>query len=128
MLYCPGGIGRRWDRIYQKLGGHRVGPPPSNVELRPFKVPWLAIRVDGQLDILEDNYFKPVEWRLAECDPTLSEGEFPSEASSGESGELDVTEAGRVEVRRFVDQLHQQLALVWWESPAGTPGGTGELA
>ena len=107
------------DRIYQKLGGHRVGPPPSNVELRPFKVPWLAIRVDGQLDILEDNYFKPVEWRLAECDPTLSEGEFPSEASSGESGELDVTEAGRVEVRRFVDQLHQQLALV-----VGEPGWT----
>ena len=106
------------DRIYQKLGGHRVGPPPSNVELRPFKVP-LAIRVDGQLDILEDNYFKPVEWRLAECDPTLSEGEFPSEASSGESGELDVTEAGRVEVRRFVDQLHQQLALV-----VGEPGWT----
>ena len=106
------------DRIYQKLGGHRVGPPP-NVQRPPFKVPWLAIRVDGQLDILEDNYFKPVEWRLSDCDPSLSEGEFPSEASSGESGELVITDAGRVEVRRFADQLHEQLALV-----VGEPGWT----
>ena len=106
------------DRIYQKLGGHKIGPP-SSVERPPFRVPWLAIRVDGQLDILEDSYFKPIEWRLADCDPSLSEEEFPSEASAGESGELDVSEAGQVEVRRFVDQLHQQLALV-----VGEPGWT----
>ena len=115
------------DRIYQKLGGHRVEPPPSMAERRPFRVPWLAIRVDGQLDILEDSYFKNIEWRLSDCDPSLSEGEFPSEASSGESGELDVSEAGRVEVRRFVDQLHQQLALVVGE-PGLDSGVAGELA
>lgn len=107
------------DRIYQKLQGHRVGPPSSKVERPPFRVPWLGIRVDGQLDILEDSYFKDIEWRLSDCDPSLSEGEFSSEAGSGESGEVDVSEAGRVEVRRFVDQLHEQLALV-----VGEPGWT----
>ena len=105
------------DRIYQKLGGYRVGPAPSIVERPPFRVPWLAIRADGQLDILEDSYFKNVEWRLSDCDPTLSEAEFSSETSSGESGELDVSDGGQVEVRRFVDQLHAQLALV-----VGEPG------
>jgi type III restriction enzyme len=68
---------------------------------------------------LEDSYFKDIEWRLSDCDPSLSEGEFPSKAGSGESGEVDVSEAGRVEVRRFVDQLHEQLALV-----VGEPGWT----
>ena len=107
------------DRIYRKLGGHSVEPPRSIAERRPFRVPWLAIRVDGQLDILEESYFKNMEWRLSDCDPSLSEAELSSDESVGESGELDVSEGGRVEVRRFVDQLHQQLALV-----VGEPGWT----
>jgi len=107
------------DRIYKKLGGLKVGPPASIAERPPFRVPWLAIRADGRLDTLEDSYFKNIEWRLADCDPGLSEAEFPSEEMAGESGELDVSESGKVEVRRFVDQLHQQLALV-----VGEPGWT----
>ncbi len=107
------------DRIYEKLRGHRVGPLTSKAERPPFRVPWLGIRVDGQLEILEDSYFKDIEWQLAGCDPSLSETEFSSEPSAGESGEVDVSDAGRVEVRRFVDQLHEQLALV-----VGEPGWT----
>lgn len=107
------------ERIYEKLQGYRVGPMPSKAGRPPFKVPWLGIRVDGQLDILDDSYFKNVELRLTDWDPSLSEAEFPSEIPSGESGEVDVSAGGAVEVRRFADQLRRQLSLV-----VGEPGWT----
>jgi type III restriction enzyme len=107
------------ERIYERLQGHRVGPPPSKAERPPFRVPWLGIRVDGQLEILDESYFKDVELRLVDCDAGLSETEFPSEIPRGESGEVDVGATGKVEVRQFADQLRQQLALVM-----GEPGWT----
>jgi type III restriction enzyme len=104
------------ERIYEKLQGHRVGPPASRAERPPFRVPWLGIQVDGQLEILDESYFKDVELRLGDWDARLSETEFPSEIPSGESGEVDIGATGKVEVRRFADQLRQQLALVMGES------------
>jgi type III restriction enzyme len=103
------------ERIYEKLLRYRVGPPASKPERPPFRVPWLGIQVDGQLEILEDYHFKDVEMRLVDWDASLSESDFPSEIPSGESGEVDIGETGKVEVHRFADQLHYQLALVTGE-------------
>jgi len=98
------------ERIYQKLLGHRVGPAPR-AGLPPFRVPWLAISVGGQLEILEDYHFKDVELRTADWDARLSEAEFPSEIPTGESGEVDIGESGKVVVRHFADQVRRQIAL-----------------
>lgn len=100
------------------------GVKPTSVQadgqhLLPFKVPLLCIRVNGQLEILESSHFLDRPWNLAECDPTLSETNFQSDSSGGSAGEIDVSEAGQVEFRQFVDKLHEQLSLV-----ASEPGWT----
>ena len=77
----------------------------------PFRVPQLGIRVDGHLELFEESCFKDIEWRLADCDAALSDVEFPTQEAAGEAGEVDVSEAGRVEIR-FIDQLHEQLTLL----------------
>jgi type III restriction enzyme len=107
------------ERIYEKLRGHRVGVRASKVERPPLRVPWLAIRVDGQLEILDESYFKDIELRLVDYDASLSETEFPSEVRRGESGEVDVAATGKVEVRQFAEQVREQLSLVM-----GEPGWT----
>jgi type III restriction enzyme len=77
----------------------------------PFRVPMLAIRVDGQLELFDEGHFLDTAWRLSECEADLSEAEFPSESVGGTSGEVDVTDQGKVEVH-FVDRIHRQLRLL----------------
>jgi type III restriction enzyme len=48
---------------------------------------------------------------LSECDPTLTEQAYSSEITSGADGELDVTEAGKIE-KRFVNDVRTQLMLL----------------
>ncbi|OHB83677.1 MAG: hypothetical protein A2V98_15710 [Planctomycetes bacterium RBG_16_64_12] len=84
---------------------------PAPAERGPFRVPMLAIRVDGQLELFEEGHFLDTAWRLSECDADLSEAHFPSEYIGGTTGEIDVTDEGKVEVH-FVDQIHRQLRLL----------------
>ena len=74
-------------------------------------IPLLAVRVGQQLELFDDGFFLDAPWNLAECDATLSDAEFSINQSTGTSGELDVTAAGRVEMVGFVQQLQQQLSL-----------------
>lgn len=102
------------ETIYRRLGGQSpAGPRP------PINVPKLAIRVDGQLELFEDQ-FLDTPWNLAQCNATLNEAEFPSEHSAGQAGDLDVTDAGQVEMVRFVEQVHDDLHRLIAE-PAWTP-------
>ena len=95
------------ERIYQRALAQTATP-----QTRPlFAVPLLGIRIDGQLEPFDDSYFKEVEWRLADCDASLSEAEFPNAEAAGQEAVVDIGEAGTVEVH-FVQQLHEQLTLL----------------
>lgn len=76
-----------------------------------LKVPALAVRVDGQLELFEESHFLDVPWKLSEQDAALSEAEFPSSYVAGQTGELDVGDQGRVEIR-FIQQAQRQLQLM----------------
>ena len=76
-----------------------------------FKVPKLMVQGEqGHLEF-EKSRFLEVPWQLSECDAELSEDEFPSEFSTGERGEIGLSEEGKVEMR-FLGQLHQQMTLL----------------
>jgi type III restriction enzyme len=77
----------------------------------PLRVPALSIRVSGQLEMFDESHFLDSAWDLAKCDTGISEQEFSSQVIMGTNGEVDVTEAGKIEAR-FVDQVRQQLALL----------------
>ncbi len=86
----------------------------------------LAIRVDGQLELFEEGHFLDTAWPLSECDAGLGENDFPSEYIGGSTGEIDVTDQGKVEVH-FVDQIHRQLRLLGVEPGWSTAGLTNWL-
>jgi type III restriction enzyme len=99
------------EQIYHRALG-QTGVPTAAAQTRPpFAVPLLGIRIDGQLEPFDDSYFKEVEWRLADCDSSLTEAEFPNAEAAGQEAVVDIGEAGRVEIR-FVHELHEQLTML----------------
>lgn len=72
----------------------------------------LAIRDGDQLEVFEDSHFMDVHWNVAECDASLRESEFSLERPAGRAGQIDITDAGHVEMTSFVDELHRQLSFV----------------
>lgn len=99
------------ETLYHASHGRAVKVEAAPAPRGPFRVPMLAIRVDGQLELFEEGHFLDTAWRLSECDADLSEADFPSEYVGGTRGEIDVTDQGKVEVH-FVDQIHRQLRLL----------------
>ncbi len=100
------------EKLYREQRDRSAGAfALAREERPPLSVPWLAIRDGEQLEIFDESYIRDIEWDLAHGDPTLSEGEFPTSVASGQAGLIDVTGAGKIEWR-FVDQLHEQLALL----------------
>ncbi|MFH1922519.1 MAG: DEAD/DEAH box helicase family protein [Planctomycetota bacterium] len=98
------------ETLYQASHGRAVPAEAAPAPRGPFRVPMLAIRVDGQLELFEEGHFLDTAWRLSERDADLPEADFPSEYVGGATGEIDVIE-GKVEVH-FVDQIHRQLRLL----------------
>jgi type III restriction enzyme len=103
------------ERIRRASQGRAAVEPAVSERKYPFRVPALAIRIDGQLEIFDETHILSRPWNLAECDATLSEAEFSSETPPGTAAELDVDDSGVIAVR-FVEQVHEQLALLAGES------------
>ncbi len=102
---------RAVEAIVEASQGRAVAVETEPVGREPFRVPMLAIRVDGQLELFEEGHFLDALFRLSECDAALTESEFASAHTGGAAGEIDVTDEGKVEVH-FVDQIHRQLRLL----------------
>jgi type III restriction enzyme len=104
--------------IYHQSQGHAIATGLEPEKRRAFDVPLLAVRIQGQLELFEEGHFLDSPWNLAGCDASLSDAEFSTMATIGVAGELDVDDAGKIEIH-FVEQLHDQLTLL-----AAEPGWT----
>ena len=114
------------ESLYRLSHGRPAQPEPQRADRAPFRVPMLAIRVDGQLELFEEGHFLDTPWKLSDCDSGLTEAEFPSASSSESHGEIDVTDEGRLEVH-FVERVRRQLRLLGVEPGWYTAGLTNWL-
>jgi type III restriction enzyme len=99
-----------------------VGPirPYSSLATdRMLTIPLLAVRTpDGELELFEESQFLDTPWRVADCDSDLTDMDFSLNVRGGQSGALDITAAGRLEIS-FQDTVANQLSLL-----EGEPGWT----
>lgn len=93
---------------------------PAGVDQSPLRIPGLSIQTGAGWTLFDETQLLEVPWELAECDPTLDDTTFPSEGPRGKTGEIDVTDAGKVEMSNFVDTLHRDLSL-FANEPGWTP-------
>ena len=94
------------ERLSRKSWGLPVHPAAMGEDL---SVPWLAVRVGKQLEILEDQ-FRDAPWNLADCDPRLSEAEFSIGGPTVREAQVDVDKEGKVQIQ-FLEELRQQLTF-----------------
>ena len=107
--------------IYEASQGRKVGGAPVAArEPRRLQVPALAVRVDGKLELFEESHFLDGFWQLSKCDLELTEKEFPSTYVSGQTGKIDVSEAGRVEID-FANSVHRQMMAIEKETGWNVP-------
>lgn len=77
---------------------------------KPFRVPVLAVKQDGQWQLLDDQPIE-AEWDLTECNFKLEASEFDVARAKQRVAEIDVNKRGDVRTR-FLDDLDRQLMLI----------------
>lgn len=82
---------------------------PSEKQV-PFIVPVLSIKQGSLFEQFEETHFLDHPWELAKCDALLSEEEYSAKRPDAQSGEIDITENGRI-TAKFVSRLQRQMEL-----------------
>jgi hypothetical protein len=84
----------------------------ASAESTPFSIPKLAVNIGDFLEQFDDSFFEETSLDLAKQDPYLSEEEFPKDAPTGISAELDIDEkTGKIHPN-FITDLHAQNFLL----------------
>ena len=95
-------------RLFMASRGQLVDP---GWVMPPINIPALSFKLGQQLELLEESHFIDVDWKLAANEAVLSESDFPSEISVANEADLDISEAGKIEMR-VIPQIRTQLALM----------------
>ena len=90
-----------------KLSQVKLTPSEKRI---PFAVPVLTLRQGRLFEQFEETHFLDHPWELAKCDALLKEEEFSTKRPDAETGEINVSEGGRV-VTKFVSTLQSQMEL-----------------
>lgn len=76
----------------------------------PFAVPLLTVKQGRLFEQFEETHFLDHPWELAKCDALLTEEEFSTKRPDAETGEINVSDSGRV-VTKFISTLQRQMEL-----------------
>jgi len=82
-------------------------PSEKNIS---FTVPVLSIKQGTLFEPFEETHFLDHPWELAKCDALLTEEEYSAKRPDAQSGEIDITENGKV-AAKFVSKLQSQMTL-----------------
>lgn len=94
------------ERLVTKSHGQESTPAAMGEK---FAVPILAVRIDKQLEIFDDQ-FREVPWKLSSCDATLPEEDFSLPKGEERIASIDADKKGKIEVS-FISELQKQLNL-----------------
>lgn len=103
---------KAFERIALKSAGKDYWPSARG---ETFSVPRLAVRTQGKLELLEDQ-FREFFWKLADCDPTLTEAEFSIADEQSRAAEVDISDKGKLETR-YIAELNEQMSLLEMRGP-----------
>jgi type III restriction enzyme len=83
---------------------------PSELGI-PFAVPLLAVKQGNLFEAFEETHFLDRPWELAKCDALLTDEEFSAVRTEAKTGEIDITDKGKV-AAKFISGVHErQLEL-----------------
>ncbi|MBM4047274.1 MAG: restriction endonuclease subunit R, partial [Planctomycetes bacterium] len=77
----------------------------------PFRVPQLAVQLEGLLEVFDETHFREEPWSLKDKDALLSEAEFSPHRSEGRTWSLDISDQGKVKLT-FLESLRGRQMLL----------------
>ncbi len=77
----------------------------------PFRVPVLAVKQGDFLEQFEKTHLDDFGWSLEGCNAALAEAEFTLAAEVPQTGEVDISDSGKLEAR-FMPELEKQMTLL----------------
>lgn len=96
-----------------RISTHKAPEKEKTVQSKkrpPLKVPLMTIRQGSLLEQFEETHFLDHPWQLTKCDASLTETEYSAKRPDAQSGEIDISENGKV-AAKFVSKLHDQMNL-----------------
>lgn len=76
-----------------------------------FRVPVLAVKQDDLFEQFEEDHLDNIGWSLKGCDAALLGKDFSLASEIPQTGEVDVSEAGKLEWRHMAE-LEKQMTLL----------------
>ncbi|HET54606.1 MAG TPA: hypothetical protein ENN33_05250, partial [Ignavibacteria bacterium] len=86
-----------------------------------FSVPQLLIDLEGEKTLFDEDVLILPNWNLADCDPNLTEQEFPVTIQSGTKGAIDISSKGEP-VLKNMEQIQYKLSNMILDSKMDKPG------
>ncbi|MEW6288079.1 MAG: DEAD/DEAH box helicase family protein [Chloroflexota bacterium] len=83
----------------------------QEIRQTPFSIPILAVKQGKLLEPFDESFFLESPVALAQCDPYLSEEEFPKDSPDAITVEIDVSEAGKLKTN-FIHEAQSQAYLI----------------
>ena len=99
-------------RLIRKSRDEECSPAAMGAK---FAVPSLAIRIDKQLELFDDQ-FREVPWKLSSCDAALSEQDFSLPKGAEQIAKIDASKEGKIEYS-FISELQKNFALLEIHGP-----------
>jgi len=120
-LALPPAAGPAIDALFHRSRGARITPRVAEGETIVFAVPRLVVRRGGAAELFDRGHFLDLPWKLEEMDAQAILAFFAPPRAGKDEARLDVDTGGQVTVR-FVEDLHEQLALALRERNWTLPG------
>lgn len=86
-----------------------------------FSVPQLLIDLEGEKTLFDEDVLILPNWNLADCDPNLTEKEFPVKIQSGTKGSIDISSRGEP-VLKNMEQIQYELSSMILDSKMDKSG------
>lgn len=86
-----------------------------------FSIPQLLIDIDGEKTLFDEDVLILPNWNLADCDPNLTEKEFPVKVQSGTKGSIDISSKGEP-VLKNMEQIQYELSSMILDSKIDKSG------
>ena len=99
------------DRAFRISTGKEPDRRTPSEQSIPFPVPLLSVRQGRLFEAFEESHFLDYPWKLADCNALLTEEEYSAVRLEGESGEIDITEQGRIAAKFIAGVQSRQLEL-----------------
>ena len=109
------------ERVYQEIKAFSKSYISPHKQGKILSIPQLLIDFESELKVFDEEVLLPIDWKLNNCNNSLTESEFPVKVDSGTKGLIDVDSKGNTYTYNATT-IQEELSSLIISSTMGQPG------